>query len=107
MTHAIIKTGGKQYLVATGGKLRVEKLPVEEGKKITFDEVLLTATDKTTLVGAPFVGGAKVEAKVLRHGKADKITGVKMKAKKRRKKFFGHRQPFTELEITKITTKSA
>lgn len=105
MKHAVIKTGGKQYFVHEGGKIKVEKLPVEEGKKVSFDEVLMTATDKTVSLGDPLVKSAKVEGKVLRQARHKKITGVKMKAKKRHKKLFGHKQPFTEVEITKIATK--
>ena len=104
MKHAVIKTGGKQYLVAEGSKIKVEKLPAEEGKKITFSEVLMTVTDKTLSLGNPLINRAKVEAKVLRQARHPKVVGVKMKAKKRLKKYFGHKQPFTEVEITKIAT---
>jgi large subunit ribosomal protein L21 len=105
MKSAVIKTGGKQYLVSEGEKLKIEKLEVEAGKKVTFDEVLLAITDKTTSIGTPALKGASVEGKVLSQGKHDKIYGVKFKAKKRYMRYFGHRQPFTEVEITKITTK--
>lgn len=105
MKTAVIKTGGKQYLVSEGQKLKVEKLDLEADKKVIFDEVLLTTTDKTTSVGTPVVKGASVEGKVLTQGKHKKIHGVKFKAKKRYMRYFGHRQPFTEIEITKITTK--
>jgi large subunit ribosomal protein L21 len=77
----------------------------EEGKKINFDEVLLTATDKTVTLGTPLLKGAKVEAKVVRHGRHDKVWGVKMKPKKRQRRLFGHKQHYTEVEITKVTTK--
>lgn len=103
MDHAVIKTGGKQYVVKVGDKLRVDNLPDEEGKKVNFAEVLLWANEKETAVGVPLVKGATVEGKVIRHGRSAKITGVKMAAKKRRKKYFGHRQGFTEVEITKIS----
>lgn len=105
MKTAVIKTGGKQYLVQEGDKVKVEKLPVEEGKKTTFKEVLLTATSKTAKVGTPLVKGATVEALVSKHGRHQKITGVKMKAKKRSRKLFGHKQHYTEVAITKIKTR--
>lgn len=104
MAQAVLKTGSKQYLVTEGSKIKVEKLPIEAGKTVTFEEVLLTATDKDTTIGAPFIKGASVSGKVLRHGRAEKVTGVKMKAKKRQKKYFGHKQHFTEVEITKVVT---
>lgn len=100
--QAVIATGGKQYLVAEGQKLRVEKLEAVAGKKVVFDTVLLTAAAGQTTVGTPHVSGAKVEATVVSHGKADKVVGAKVKPKKRYKKYFGHRQPYTEVEITKI-----
>ncbi len=105
MKLAVIKTGSKQYLVEEGTKVKVEKLPNEEGKAITFSDVLLTATDKTMSLGDPAITSAKVEGKVLRHGRREKVFGVKMKAKKRERKYFGHKQWFTEVEITKIATK--
>lgn len=105
MKLAVIKTGSKQYLVGEGSKVKVEKLPTEEGKAVTFSDVLLTATDKTVSVGEPVIKAASVEGKVLRHGRRDKVFGVKMKAKKRERKYFGHKQWFTEVEITKIATK--
>jgi len=105
MKTAVIKTGGKQYLVQEKDKLKVEKLSVDEGKKTTFKEVLLTATSKTAKIGTPLVKGATVEAKVLKHGRHQKITGVKMKAKKRSRKLFGHKQHYTEVEVIKIKTR--
>lgn len=105
MKSAVIKTGGKQYLVTEGAVLRIEQLETEEGKKVTFNEVLLTTDDKVSAIGTPLVEGAVVEAKVVKHGQADKIYGVKMKPKKRHMRYFGHRQHFTEVEITKIATK--
>lgn len=105
MKSAVIKTGGKQYLVSEGSKVKVEKLPTAEGKAVTFSDVLLTVTDKTMSLGNPAVKSAKVEGKVLRHGRREKVFGVKMKAKKRERKYFGHKQWFTEVEITKIVTK--
>jgi large subunit ribosomal protein L21 len=105
MTSAVIKTGGKQYLVQEGEKLRIEQIATEEGKKVTFEEVLLTTSDDEATVGGPFVKGAKVEATVVKHGQAKKIYGTKFKAKKRYMRYFGHRQHFTEVEINKISTK--
>ncbi len=102
---AIIQTGGKQYQVAEGDKLRVEKLEGEVGTTLTFSEVLFTGDEAAVSVGAPTVAGAVVEATILKQDKAKKVTGIKHKAKKRYKVKFGHRQPFTEVEITKIVTK--
>lgn len=105
MNQAVIKTGGKQYLVSEGKKIKVEKLPIEDGKAVSFGEVLLTKTDKTLKLGSPLVTGAKVEGKIVKTGKREKVFGAKVKAKKRYKKYFGHRQTYTEVEITKITSK--
>jgi|SRR3989338_4508888 len=100
---AVVKTGGKQYLVLPGQKLKIEKLDAKEGGKIVFDEVLLVSDDKKVEIGAPLVKGAKVEAKVLRQGRAKKIIVFRYHSKTRYRKKKGHRQPFTEVEITKIT----
>ncbi len=102
MSLAVIKTGGKQYIVEPGKKIKVEKLEAEEGKEVIFDQVLLTSDVKKLLVGTPLVEGAKVTGKVLKQGRADKIVVFKYKPKKRYKKKQGHRQSFTEVEITKI-----
>jgi large subunit ribosomal protein L21 len=99
---AVIKTGGKQYLVKKGDKVKVEKLEGEEGSKIAFGEVLFLGDEKEIKVGTPFIKGAKVEGKILKQGKAKKVWGMKFKAKKRYKVKFGHRQMFTEVEITKL-----
>jgi large subunit ribosomal protein L21 len=99
---AVIKTGGKQYLVEKGDKIKVEKLEGEVGDKIEFAEVLFLGDEKEAKVGNPFLKGAKVEGKILKQGKAKKVTGVKHKAKKRYKVKFGHRQLVTEVEIMKI-----
>jgi len=102
---AVIKTGGKQYKVKEGGRLKVEKLPADKGGKIIFDQVLLIAgTDaKNVKIGAPTIAGAKVEASVLAQGRAKKISVVKYKCKIRYHKKTGHRQAFTEVKIDKIT----
>ena len=95
--YAIIKTGGKQYRVSEGDVLNIEKLDVEAGSEVVFDEVL---TD--VKIGKPVVDGAKVTAKVVEHGKAEKIFVFKYKAKSNYRKRQGHRQPFTKVEISKI-----
>lgn len=99
---AIIKTGGKQYLVAPGDKIKVEKLEAKEGKEINFSEVLLLEKNKKLEIGMPRVKGAKVGAKIIRHGKGEKLIIFKYKPKKRYKRKIGHRQTFTEVEITSI-----
>lgn len=100
--YAVIKTGGKQYIVREGDVLRVEKLDVQEGADIAFDEVLAIGNDDGLKVGTPVVEGAKVEAKVLKHGKGKKIIVFKYKPKKNYRKKQGHRQPYTEVQISKI-----
>ena len=100
--YAIIESCGKQYKVAEGDVVFFEKLDVEEGKKVTFDNVVLVSDDKKVEVGAPYVKGVKVEGKVLEHGKGKKIIVYKYKAKKNYRRTQGHRQPFTKVEITKI-----
>ena len=99
--YAIIETGGKQYIVEAGDKIKVEKLDVKEGDKVTFDKVLFVSGDDSK-VGAPFVDGAKVEAKVLAQGKAKKVVVYKYKSKKNERKKNGHRQPYTLVEISGI-----
>src|SRR3989338_1139946 len=99
---AVIKTGGKQYIVSPGQKLKIEKLEKKDGEEIIFDEVLLLSNDKKAEIGSPLVSGAKVTAKVLRQGKADKVISLRYKAKKRERTKRGHRQKFTEVEITAL-----
>ncbi len=99
---AIIKTGGKQYKVKAGDKIKVEKLEGEEGSVITFDEVLFLGDDKSVKVGTPVVKGATVEGKILKTAQGKKVVGIKHKAKKRYSVKFGHRQIMTEVEIIKI-----
>ena len=103
---AVIKTGGKQYIVSPGDKIRIEKIGGKEGKEITFKEVLLLEKGKKLEIGCPLVKGAKVIGKVLKQAKAKKIIVFKYRPKKRYKLKKGHRQPFTEVEITKIETSS-
>jgi large subunit ribosomal protein L21 len=100
---AVIETGGKQYIVAKDQKLKIEKLPVEEGKKIVFDKILLVADGDSTLVGKPYVEKAKVEGTVLKQGRARKINILRYHNKTRQRKRKGHRQPFTEVQILSIT----
>lgn len=104
--YAIIESCGKQYKVAEGDVVFFEKLDVEEGKKITFDNVVLVSDDKKVEVGAPYVKGVKVEGKVVSHGKGKKILVYKYKAKKNYRRTQGHRQPYTKVEITAIKTAS-
>ena len=108
--YAVIESCGKQYKVAQGDVVFFEKLDAEEGKKVTFDKVVLVSDDKKVEVGAPYVKGVKVEGKVVEHGKGKKIIVYKYKAKKNYRRTYGHRQPFTKVEITSIktaTTKTA
>ena len=99
---AVIRTGGKQYLVSPGDKIKIEKLDKEEGKEITFTDVLLLEKRSKLEIGNPKVKGAKVVGKILKQGKGKKIIVFKYKPKTRYKVKKGHRQPFTEVEITKI-----
>ena len=99
---AIIVTGGKQYVVAEGDVLFIEKLNVEAEETVKFDQVLAVLDGENTKIGAPVVEGAAVEAKVVKNGKGKKIHVLKYKAKKGEKKKIGHRQPYTKVEITKI-----
>lgn len=100
--YAIIETCGKQYKVSEGDVVFFEKLEAEEGKKVKFDNVILVSDGKKVEVGTPYVKGAKVEGKVIAHGKAKKIIVFKYKAKKNYRRKQGHRQPFTKVEITSI-----
>jgi large subunit ribosomal protein L21 len=102
---AVIKTGGKQYLVSPGQKLKIEKLEKKEGSEVSFSDVLLLEKNKKVEIGAPKVSGAKVTGKILGQGKRDKVIIFKYRAKKRYKVKKGHRQPYTEVEITGIETK--
>ena len=99
--YAIIETGGKQIKVEVGAKIYVEKLNVEEGNEVTFDKVLLVGGESTK-VGAPYVEGASVVAKVEKQGKSRKVIVFKYKNKVNYRKTTGHRQPFTCLTITAI-----
>ena len=100
--NAIIVTGGKQYKVAEGDVLYIEKLNAEAGDKITFDKVLAVLDGDKATFGKPVVDGAKVEANVVKNGKGKKILVFKYKPKKNYRRRQGHRQPYTKVEITKI-----
>ena len=100
--YAVIKTGGKQYRVAQGDTLRVETLDAKPGETVVFDEVLMLGGDQP-VVGKPTVQGAKVEAKILTHDRAKKIVVFKFRKRKNYRRKQGHRQPYTELQITGIT----
>ncbi len=99
---AVIVTGGKQYTVAEGDVIFVEKLNVEADAAVKFDQVLAVLDGENTKIGAPVVEGAAVEAKVVKNGKGKKIDIIRYKAKKNEKRHIGHRQPYTKVEITKI-----
>lgn len=101
--QAIIVTGGKQYVVNEGDTLFIEKLPVEAGDAVTFDQVLSIVDGENTKFGTPVVEGAKVEATVVKNGKGKKVRVYKYKAKKGYHKRQGHRQPYTKVEIGKIS----
>ena len=100
--YAVFKTGGKQYKVSEGEKLKIEKLEVEPGKKITFNEVLMIADGENVQVGSPLVDKASIEAKVISQGKGKKVNILKFKRRKHSMKQQGHRQLFTEIQIGKI-----
>ena len=100
--YAVIETGGKQYRVAVGDVIRVEKLEADAGSSLNLDQVLLVADGDNLRVGAPNVAGAAVTATVKAHGRADKIRIFKFRRRKHYRKTQGHRQHYTELEITGI-----
>ena len=102
--YAIIESCGRQYKVAEGDVVFFEKLDAEEGKKVTFDKIILVSEEGKVQVGNPYVKGVKVEGKVVSHGKGKKIIVFKMKAKKNYRRKQGHRQPYTKVEITSIKT---
>ena len=100
--YAIIEACGRQYKVQEGDTVFFEKLDTEEGKKVNFDKVILLSDDKKVQVGNPYVTDAKVEGKVVSHGRGKKIVVFKYKAKKNERKTQGHRQEYTKVEITSI-----
>lgn len=101
--YAIIQSGGKQYRVAEGKRVKVEKLLGGEGEDVRIKEVLAMNDGTTTIIGSPYVEGASVEGKVLSHGKARKVIVFKYKRRKDSKTKKGHRQPYTELLVEKIS----
>lgn len=100
--RAIIETGGKQYRVAEGQTLKIEKLEAETGQTVSFDRVLMTGEGDAMRVGTPLIEGATVMAEVLNHGRADKIRVIKFKRRKHHLKQQGHRQYYTQVKITKV-----
>jgi len=101
--YAVIKTGGKQYRVAAGEKLKVEQIPADVGSEITLDQVLMVGEGESVKIGTPLVSGASVKATVLSHGRHDKIRIFKMRRRKHYQKRQGHRQNYTELRIEAIS----
>jgi large subunit ribosomal protein L21 len=102
--HAVIKTGGKQYRVAAGERIKVETLSADVGAKVTLDQVLAVGNGSEVSVGAPLVAGASVVATVVGHGRHDKVRIFKMQRRKHYQKRQGHRQGYTEIEISAINT---
>jgi large subunit ribosomal protein L21 len=100
--YAIVATGGKQYRVKEGEKLRVEKLSADAGDKVVLDQVLLVGEGEEVKVGAPYLKGAKVTATVTENGRGDKVKIVKFRRRKHSRRTMGHRQSYTEIEITGI-----
>jgi large subunit ribosomal protein L21 len=105
--YAVIKTGGKQYKVTAGERLKVEKLAGDVGSKVVIDKVLMIADGENTTIGAPLVDGAKVNATVVSHGRGDKVMIFKMRRRKHYRKTQGHRQSFTEILIDDINGQGA
>ncbi len=101
--YAVIESGGKQYRVAQGQYLKVEKLDVEEGGSLDIEKVLMVADGDDIKIGAPYVAGGKVTVKVKSHGRGDKIRIIKFRRRKHSRKTQGHRQHYTEIEITGIS----
>ena len=100
--YAVIKTGGKQYKVAAGEKIKVEQIAAEVGQEIVIDQVLAVGNGADLKIGTPLVAGASVKATVVAHGKHDKVRIFKLRRRKHYKKSQGHRQTFTELEISAV-----
>ena len=100
--YAVFKTGGKQYRAATGDVIKVEKIEAEKGSTVELDQVLMVGEGEDVKIGAPFLEGSKVTAKVVDHGRREKIKVIKFKRRKNYRKQMGHRQYFTQIEITGI-----
>jgi large subunit ribosomal protein L21 len=101
--YAVIKTGGKQYRVAAGEKLKIEQIPADIGAEIVLDQVLLVADGDNLKMGKPLLAGATVQAKVLAQGRHDKVRIFKLRRRKHYQKHQGHRQNYTEIQITGIS----
>ena len=100
--YAVIKTGGKQYRVVAGEKLKIEQIPAEVGAEITIDQILMVGEGESVQIGAPLLTGASVKATVLSQGRHDKVTIFKMRRRKHYQKHQGHRQNYTEIRIDGI-----
>ena len=100
--YAVIKTGGKQYRVSAGQKLKVEQIPADVGAEVTLDQILMVGEGESVKVGAPLVAGATVKCTVVSHGRHDKVKIFKMRRRKHYQKHQGHRQNYTELRIDTI-----
>jgi large subunit ribosomal protein L21 len=100
--YAVFKTGGKQYRATTGDVIKVEKIEAEKGATVEMDQVLMVGEGEDVKIGAPYVEGGKVTAKVVDHGRREKIKIIKFKRRKNHRKQMGHRQYFTQIEITGI-----
>ena len=100
--YAVIKTGGKQYRVTNGLKLKVEQIPADVGAEVTLDQVLMAGEGESVKIGAPFLAGPPVKATVISHGRHDKVKIFKMRRRKHYQKHQGHRQNYTELRIDAI-----
>lgn len=101
--YAVVKTGGKQYRVVAGEKIKVEQIPADVGAEITLDQVLMVGEGESVKIGTPVVAGAKVTAKVVAHGRHAKVNIFKMRRRKHYQKHQGHRQNYTEIEIAGIS----
>lgn len=102
MKFAIIQSGGKQYKVSEGAQLKIEKITGDQGASFSFDKVLLLVDGDKVEIGAPYLTGKKIDSKIIKRGRAKKVIVFKYKSKTRQKRKKGHRQHFTEVEITKI-----
>ena len=105
--YAVIKTGGKQYRVVTGEKLKIEQIPAEVGAEVTLDQVLMLGEGEAVQIGTPLVTGATVRATVLSHGRHDKVRIFKMRRRKHSQKHQGHRQNYTEIRVDAIALGAA
>ncbi len=100
--YAVVKTGGKQYRVSQGDRLKVESLSAESGEEVSLTDILMVGNGDSVTVGTPMVANASVSAKVVTHGRGDKVKIIKFRRRKHHRKQAGHRQNYTELEITAI-----